>query len=114
MGSLPAGSYIIQNSNLFILGITPTKQITSTGMNYAVLDSQLFNLAPQPLKNANAYMIAHISTGNVIELAGGNATPGTQVVLANQTGADNQLWVIEPVIGFKSVFVTARHFYPPD
>lgn len=101
MGSLPAGSYIIQNSSIFILGITPTKQITPTGMNYAALDSQLFYLEPQPLRNA--YIITHISTGSVVELAGGNPTPGTPVVLANRTGGDNQLWDIQPVIGYRCV-----------
>lgn len=102
VNEIPDGNYIIQNLNLVILSINPLKQIIGSGMNYAALDSQLFTVKSEP--SSTAYTITHISTGDVVEVAGGNSTPGMPVVLASRTGGNNQLWEIQPVIGFKFDF----------
>ncbi|KAK5630868.1 hypothetical protein RRF57_006583 [Xylaria bambusicola] len=96
------GSYIIQSSNFFILSITPTRQIMSSGMNYNALDSQLFNFTPQ--SQQDTFTITHISTGSVLEVPGGNVTPGTQLILANPNGMDSQLWIVAKVISFSDYY----------
>src|SRR5690349_2167971 len=44
------------------------------------------------------YFIRNKQTGNVIDVSGGNPTPGTPLIAFTRkaTGADNQLWTLIP------------------
>jgi len=57
----------------------------------------------QKVQGSGHYLIRNTSTGNVLELAGGNASSGTPVFLATPSGNNDQLWDIQPVIGQRFV-----------
>jgi len=45
------------------------------------------------------FMIASPVTGLVLDVKGAGASPGTEVIMWERTGNDNQLWYEHPVTG---------------